>query len=317
MKKIFIAIIGVMLLAGCAGMGVLPEDSLAKRLISSDSSTRTDAVEEFAGLNDYDKRKNALELVSMLRYEYEPAVTAKIAQALKDIKAESYVIEPLIRAVKDNGKLVEIGALNDFIVNNANVSEDDIFKLQQFLKDDRWEVRRLAMLSAVKLKKKAEILIPELIMSMEKFGDDPEKYYELYDTIAGINPEVAITRLIIDLKNNSETIKQAAFEGLFQLQVYLDKNNKLKKEIMPALIRAMYTGKDALSEAAEKLLVNLEKKDADEIRAFLKAGKMAFTGLMKFTGKNMEEVFKEQEVKMEKRMNEFYESIGRKDAIGQ
>lgn len=315
MKKVFIAITTLFLLVGCAGFATLPENSLAKRLISDDADTQAAAVLEYAKLTDYDQRKTALELVSILRYEYEPKVINRIAKALKDINAGPYVIEPIISSVKENSKIKDIGPLADFIGQAGAIGEESLSALQRYLKDDRWEVKKLAMISAVKLKSKAEILIPELIAAMKSCGDDVEKYYELYDTIAEINPEIAITQLIIDLKNSSKPIKEAALEGLFQLQVYLGKDSKLRKEIIPAIMRAIYSGDEDIEQLVEKMLGTLEKKDAAQIKAFLKSGKIAISGLMQVMGKSMEEVFKAQEEKMNTRMEDFYKSIGRQDAL--
>jgi HEAT repeat protein len=189
-------------------------------------------------------------------------------------------------------------------------------RLKERLKSGAWEGRMLAMTALSMLSKKAATAIPEMMAMLAEFGDDAGRYSRIFDCMAMINPEIAVAGIIKGLKDPDAEIRRNAVEKLVELQAYLASKLPVKKEIVPALIRALYSGDKIMSELAEEGLAKIEDADARAaLGAYLKMGRMALNMLYKLAGTTAEEVFKKQEEGIDIKINEYYRSIGREDAI--
>ncbi|MCX8093346.1 MAG: hypothetical protein N3E50_04185, partial [Candidatus Goldbacteria bacterium] len=53
----------------------------------------------------------------------------------------------------------------------------------------------------------------------------------------------------------------------------------------------------------------------EAMESYLNMGKMLFDSFNKITGKNLQDIFKAQDLRIEKRIKEIYKSVGREDVI--
>jgi len=266
------------------------------------------------GLDEKEKSKTILEIVYMFKNERDADAQVRMVNALRYLNAGSYVIIPLIEAVKQNKHIQVYTSITGFIREIEPAAEDKVSKLIEFLKDDKWEVRLLALNALGKMSKKAKKAVPEIIKTMQKFGDNPERYEKVFDILAMINNEIAIIALIADAENKDSKIRKNAVEKLFELQAYLSPKLKIKKEIIPALIRALYSKDKNISEFAEDALRETGSPEAQKaLENYLKIGKRAIKILVKAAGKSMEDVFKSRKEKIIKKLEDFYKEIGELD----
>jgi transcription termination factor NusB len=184
------------------------------------------------------------------------------------------------------------------------------------LKDERWCVNYLALVSLASNPGESAMAVPEMVETMKKYSGDKEKHSKIFDLVSMVNPEISILSLIEEFKNENSKVREVVFEKLIELQVFLSHEIEAKKEILPALIRGLYDENSDISKMAQDILKETDDPVAKEaMESYLNMGKTLIGSLMKLTGKSMQDFFKSQDVRIEKRIKEIYDSIGRKDAV--
>jgi hypothetical protein len=317
MKKIAVIFLFLVLVSSCAIFQPVAEESLPlyMRVVSQDGPVRTAAINEFNRLNDNGKKQEILNIIGVLRKEDDPYKRGKITSTLTELKAGTYAVIPFILAVKDNASIRDFREITAFLVS-LKPAEADIPGLVEITKNGTWEGRMLAMTSLSVLSKRAETAMPEFMDMLYEFGADAGRYSRIFDCMAMINPEIAVAGVIKDITSPNGQIRTNAVEKLVELQAYLGSGLPAKKEIVPALIRALYSGDKALSEMAMEGLSKIEDPDARQAAEnYLKTGRMAINMLYKLAGTTAEEVFKKQEQVIQKKLEDYYRSIGREDAV--
>lgn len=234
---LIILCVSFIIFSSCASLGGVAEElwPLSKRLVSTNEVIKTAAVQEFAALDNDGKKKTILEIVSMFSSEPDPVKRQNMFKALIDLKAGSYIIVPLILAVRDNVNMKTYDEVINFIKGFQPASGDDLPELTELLKSDNWGVRLMAIYSLARMFKKAEAAVPEIIKTMHDFGSDPDKYTQVFDALTMINSDIAMTSIILDIKNKNIDIRKNAISKLFDMQNYLSDKLPVKKEIVPAL----------------------------------------------------------------------------------
>lgn len=285
------------------------------RLISNDKSIKEAAVREYLGLDEAAGEQEILKIVRSFETDEDPYTRGRKLDLLVELKAGPGIIIPLIEAVSRNKSILDHKEIISFLAA-MKPDQKDIPKFKELLKTGAWESRMLAMTAASLLSKKAETLMPELMDMLEAFGADAGRYSRIFDCMAMINPEIAVTGVIKDITNPDGQIRRNAVEKLVELQAYLAAKLPAKKDIVPALIRALYSGDQALSALAQEGLSKIDDADArNAAQSFMKMGRMALNMLYKMAGTTAEEVFKKQEQGIDKKINDYYKKIGREDAV--
>jgi hypothetical protein len=233
----------------------------------------------------------------------------------KNIKADDSVVVPLILAAKDNASIRDYREITAYL-RSLKPAEGGIKQLGALLKEPAWETRMLAMSALSVLSGKAAFAMPEMARTLDDFGADAGRFSQTFDFMAMINPEIAAAAVIRDINSSDRSIRKNALEKLLELQVYLAGDLSIKKEITRALIRALYSPDNELSKEARGGLMNSDDPEAkQEVEAYVKMGGMAVKMIARSAGKSPEEMFKEQELAVEKQINDYYRSVGREDAV--
>jgi len=302
-----------MLAGGCATGPVNERDlPIEKRLFSADTSVRADAFKEYRAFKDKGKNDAIDRIVELFSGESDPDTQMRMIIALRELKAGKRIIIPVIDSVKKNKDTAVQTTIAGLIRESGPAAEKDVAELADFLKQERWAVRMLAMTALGLMSKKASEAVPEIIISMRKSGDDREKYDTGFNTLAMIDNDVAISAVIADIKSTRPEIRKNAVEKLFELQVYLSPKTRIKKEIMPALIRALYSKDENVSGYAEEALKTIEDPQAKKaVESYLKLGRRLLTTFMKAAGTSMKESFEAQEGKALDRIKEYFIKAGR------
>ncbi|HRU38531.1 MAG TPA: hypothetical protein P5511_01540, partial [Candidatus Goldiibacteriota bacterium] len=239
----------------------------------------------------------------------------KILAILSETGAGAYAAAPMIKAAAANGSIRDFKEITAYL-RSLPLSGEDALKLKEMLKEGAWKTRSLALDALSGMSKKAEKAVPEIIALM-KSSAEAEKYEKAFDSLAMINPEIAFTALVSDLKNPDSAIRKNAMNKLVEMQAYLSDKLGVKKEIVPALIRVLYGADEALSRLAQDALSRIEDPDARQaMENYIKIGKRAMELFYGLAGKTAQEVFKLQEQAVEKKLNNYYRQIGREDAAG-
>ncbi len=317
-KYTFFFLILILLNINCATFYTLSKEMLplSKRLISSNSVIRENAIKEFSELEINKKEKIILEIVDILKNTKDADTQKRIITALMELKAGSYIIIPLLEAVKQNMDIKSYSDLINFLNSLEPEAEKVVFKLMEFLKDDRWEIRMLALSVVKKIAKKSEILIPEIIDTMEKFGSEPEKFNMIFDTLSMIEPDIAIYHLLLEIKNKSENIRKNAVDKLVELQAILSPKLKIKKEITSGLLRVLFSDDNIIKKIVKDLFNKIEDKEMKkEYEKYLELSRGVASGIAKMVGTTLQSVFLSQEENLKKKINIYFEKIGRKDAV--
>jgi HEAT repeat protein len=305
------------LLCSCSSLQNMPEQMrpLPYRLVSSNENIKSAATGEYMALDAAGRERAISGIIEMFKTEEDPYKRARMLAVLGALKAGQDFIVPLILAATENKSIRDYGEITGYI-SSLKPSGESIKNVIALLKSDKWEVRSLAMASLSALAAQAGRAMPEMAATMRDFGADPGHYSEAFDNMAKIDPEIAVINVIRNLGDNAPEIRKNALEKLFELQTYLSPKLDIKKEIIPAIIRALYSGDKAISKLAEDGLSQADDPAAREaMENYLKMGRQAIGALMHFAGKSMDEVFKAQEQRMEKKLNDYYKSVGREDAV--
>lgn len=316
--KIIILCFFILLNINCATLHTLKEEMLplSKRLFSDNSTVRENAIKEFMTLDIKDKEKVILEIVDFLKNEKDADTQKRIITALIELRAGSYIIIPLLEVIKQNTEIKSYSDILKLLNSLEPEAEKIVFKLMDFLKDDRWEVRMLALAVVKKMAKKSEILVPEIIETLQKFGADPEKFNAIFDTLSMISPDIAISQILLEIKNKNENIRKNAVEKLIELQANLSPKLKIKKEIMSGILRALFSEDSVITRIVKDTLDKVEDKELKiEYQKYLELSKNVASGIAKMIGSSLQSVFLSQEENLKKKINEYFEKIGRKDAI--
>lgn len=316
--KIIIFCFFILFNINCATLHTLKEEMLplSKRLFSDNSTVRENAIKEFMTLDIKDKEKVILEIVDFLKNEKDADTQKRIITALIELRAGSYIIIPLLEVIKQNTEIKSYSDILKLLNSLEPEAEKIVFKLMDFLKDDRWEVRMLALAVVKKMTKKSEILVPEIIETLQKFGADPEKFNAIFDTLSMISPDIAISQILLEIKNKNENIRKNAVEKLIELQANLSPKLKIKKEIMSGLLRALFSEDSVITRIVKDTLDKVEDKELKiEYQKYLELSKNVASGIAKMIGSSLQSVFLKQEENLRKKINEYFEKIGRKDAI--
>jgi hypothetical protein len=316
MKKIITAVIVFIFIVSCVSVNTISDGLLPlyARLASTALPVRSAAINEFNSLDDRGKKLEILNIIQLLKKEEDPYKRSKIMETITELKPGAYAVIPFILAVKENSSIRDYKEITA-LLTALKPAEKDLSGLVEIVKNGAWEGRMLAMTSISVLSKKAETAMPELMSMQKEFGADAGRYSSIFDSMAMINPEIAVAGVIKDLKSPDSKIRRNAVEKLIELQVYLGSKLPAKKDIVPALIRALYSSDKALSEIAADGLSKIEDPNARQaMENYLKMGRMAVNMLYKLAGTTAKEVFKKQEDGIDKKISDYYKDIGREDA---
>jgi hypothetical protein len=314
--KNFISIF-LLFVFSCATVTSVSEEfyPLHLRLLSQNNAIKTNAIDEFERLDNKTRQNILLKMIELLADEEAPDRRIKMLNTLQELKADYNVVIPLIHSVAKNKSIREYKEIIYFLMNikpEKNLT-DELVKL---LKDKEWIVCYFASVSLVSNPKETEKAIPEMVETMSRYIDDKDKYFKLFDLLSMMNPELSILSLISDLKNKDPEVRRAIFEKLIELQVFLSSEIKVKKEILPALIRGLYDEDNNISKMVQDILKEINDPVAKEaIELYLNMGKTLFDSFAKLSGKNLQDFFKMQDERIAKRIKEIYKSIGREDAL--
>lgn len=318
MKKIIFACVLAVLLSSCASVMDMPEAErpISYRLVSADAVIRKAAVAEYSGMDENEKKEAILGIIVFFGMEEDPYRRAKMLGTLDELSAGPYAIIPLIKAAASNKSIIDFREVKAYL-SEHKPRETEKDGLVQMLKNGAWESRMLAMFSLSVLSREAGKAVPEIMAMINEFGRDPDRYSKIFDSIAMINPEIAIASVINDLKNPDGEIRKNALLKLMELNTYLNSKLPVKKDIVPALIRALYSADKTLSEIAEEGLRKIEDPDARQaIGNYIKMGRQALNMLYRLGGTTAEEQFRKQEEANRKKIDDYFRSVGREDAVG-
>jgi len=168
---------------------------LHTRLISENAAVSDAAKKEFLTLDENTRKQTLLDIIDAFGSEEDPYRRGRMLDMLKDLNAGSYAVIPLIKAATKNPSIRDFKEVTSFL-NTVKPGEQDIPALKEMLKHGAWEARMLAMTSLAVLSKKAEVIMPELMDMLDEFGADAGKYSGIFDSMAMINPEIAVAGVI-------------------------------------------------------------------------------------------------------------------------
>ncbi len=302
----------------CATFYTLSEEMLplSKRLFSGNSIIRENAIKEFITLDNNKKEKVILEIVDALKNEKDADTQKRIINILMELKAGSYIIVPLLESVKQNTDIKSYSDILKLLNSLEPEAEKIVFKLRNFLEDDRWEIRMLVLSVIKKMAKQSEILVPEIIKTMQKFGDDKDKFNTIFDTLSMISPDIAISQIILEIKSSNEKIRENVVEKLIELQTNLSSKLKIKKDVNAGLLRILFSDDNILKKIVKDLFDKIDDKEMKiEYERYIELSKGVASGIAKMLGSSLQSIFSSQEENLKKRINKYFESIGREDAV--
>lgn len=289
---------------------VMPEE-----LYSDDDAVRSNAAAVFDTLPDSSKEQVMTYLAYTLSDEQDPVVRAKTFSALTEYKAGAYVVAPLLEAAKENKSALILREVKAF-ASRFKPSEFELKPMVKFLKDENWSVKLTAAKIIGLMSKRAETALPEIFEAMHSAGERHERYVDMYNAASMINPRIAILQVIVDMQSADNTINRNAINKLFELYMFLSKDSNIRKEILPALVRLMYSEDETLSKTSRELVSSLGDAESEKaLKAYMAMGKLAFAGMADMAGQKLQDKFKRQQEDALDEIAVFYKLIGRADAV--
>ncbi len=305
-----------MIMSSCAGLIKVSEElmPLHYRIISANGIIKNLALHEYSALNPQDRQKTLNEIASIIGRESDPDTQMRALLTLKELDAGASVIIPLILAAKNNTELKIYNAVLNYIRESPPVGAEQLSAFLPLIKDASWEVSFLAMTAVSKLSGAAKSAVPEIADAMKRFGNDASKYFSAFDFLSMIDPAISIKIVISDLLNPDSKIRRNAAEKLFEIQIYMGPKVKAGGEVLQALIRALFSGDEDISEIAKQALSEISDPEAKKaMESFLKAGAAAIDMLSKITGYDPKENYKKQERDVVESIRKYYKEQGREE----
>ncbi len=233
---------------------------------------------------------------------------------LGSLKAGGYIVAPLIQAAGESGSKNLVREVNVFIAS-MDPSSFEIKPLVELLKDKNSQTRLSAAKALGNMSKKAESAMPDIFEAMQA-ADNLDEYSGIYDAAAMINPRIATVKLIVDMKDAGDKAGAHAFEKLSELYVYLGKKSEVRKQILPAFVRLLYSTDEKLAKRTEEMLAAMNDSEATQaIKAYIKMQRTLVKSVFNWTGTKMQEIFDRQESDLKDELTVYYKLIGREDAL--
>ncbi len=289
---------------------LVPED-----LYSPDEDVKSKNAAIFADLPDESKQQVLTYLAYTLSEESDPVIRAKVFGALTEFNAGPYVVVPLIEAAGRNKSPMifrEVGAF----AARFKPSEIELKPLVSLLNDGEWNVRYTAAKIMGLKSKSAETALPEIFVVMRSYAGVPDRYADMYNVASMINPRIAILQVITDMKSRDPELSKTAINKMFELYMYLSKDSPIRKEILPALIRLMYSDDEILSKTSREMLSSIGDDESEKaLKSYMALSKLAFNGAAEYAGEKLQDKFKKQEEDILDEIAVYYTLIGRSDAV--
>ena len=312
--RVLAALTFLLLLSSCAGLMKVSEEfmPLHYRMISSNSIIKNLAMAEYQNLDVNAKQAVQNEIAGIIGRESDPDTQMRALLTLKELDAGPEIIVPLILAAKNNTELKIYNAILSFVRDSKPVNNEQLKQLVPLIKDSSWEVSLLAMTAVSRMAGAAKYAVPEIADAMRRFGSDAERYFASFDFISMIDPQISIKIVISDLLNPDSKVRRNAAEKLFEIQAYMGPKVKQGGLVMQALIRALFSGDQEVSEIAKEALSEISDPEAKKaMEAFLKMGSTAINMLSKITGYDPKETYKKQESEVVESIRKYYIENGR------
>jgi hypothetical protein len=322
---VFAAVFAVFVLCSCAGTQKKPADTqywnfyklerfVPEHFISDNSVERYDAIKKFDSMLPEDRQKVLTYMAYTLGDEDDPMIRAKTFEMLGNLKPGGYIAAPLIEAAKDKGTGFAFRETDAFI-RSLNPADFELKPLAGLLSDKDPRVRLSAAKAIGLMGKKGESAMPEIFAAM-RLSDDAAHYAEFYDAASMINNEIAVTQVIMDLKNSEEPVRRAALEKLFGLYSYLAKKSEMRTRMFSAFIRMLYSNDETMVKSTQEMLASLNDTGATAaLKSYLKMGRTVLISAFNWSGKKMQEIFDRQEQDLQDEVTVYYKLIGRADAL--
>jgi hypothetical protein len=312
--KIAIILAAAIIFGSCAGAETSQDNKKALfiRIYSADTAVKEQAWAEFNVLEPSEKKDTLDKAAEQLSFEKDADTQARVLDCLNRLGDGGAADIYLIQAEKRNSDLSLTASLRDYINSNTPPPVSDLPKIIVYLKGTDWNVRQAAMYAAGRMSAAARQCVPEIIDTMHEFGSDQDRYAESFYTLAKIDPEIAVTALIVDLHNRSAAVRKNSLLKLVEIKAYMSADLPALKEVVPALLGVMYGDDVALKNYMDE---NIKGKNAEstriELENYSNSGSELFKGLMRSLGVDAKEMFRQQQEKMEQKMRRFYREIGR------
>jgi HEAT repeat protein len=291
------------------------EKIIPEELYSSDEDVKAKSAAVFGGLTDESKRQVMTYLAYTLSDEKDPVVRAKIFAALTEFNAGAYVVAPLIESARANSSAVIFREVKAF-TSRFKPSELELAPLVKFLKDPDWNVKLTAAKIIGLMSQKARTALPEMFDAMRSVNDNSDRYAEIYNAASMINPRIAILQVIVDMHSKDKNISRNSINTLFELYMFLNKDSNTGREILPALVRLMYSEDETLSKTSHEMIASIGDEDSVKaVKSYIAFSKIALKSMANMAGQKLQDKFKQQEDDIVDEIAVYYKMIGREDAL--
>jgi hypothetical protein len=307
-------LIAAIIFGSCAGAETSADNKkpIFMRIYSADTAVKEQAWAEFNVLEPSEKKDTLDKAAEQLSSEKDADTQTRVLDCLNRLGDGGAADIYLIQAEKRNPDLLLSASLRDYINSVSPPPDSDLAKITVYLKGTDWNVRQTAMYAAGRMSSRARQCVPEVIDTMHEFGDDQDRYAESFYTLAKIDPEIAVTALIVDLHNRSAVVRKNSLSKLIEIKSYMSAGLPALKEVVPALLGVMYGDDAALKNYMDE---NIKGKNAEstrmELENYSNSGSELFKGLMRSLGVDAREMFRQQQERMDRKMKQFYREIGR------
>ena len=158
--------------------------------------------------------------------------------------------------------------------------------------------------------------MPEIFYAMHSAAGNSDRYAEIYNAASMINPRIAILQVIVDMHSKDKNISRNSINTLFELYMFLNKDSNTGREILPALVRLMYSEDETLSKTSHEMIASIGDEDSVKaVKSYIAFSKIALKSMANMAGQKLQDKFKQQEDDIVDEIAVYYKMIGREDAL--
>jgi len=290
-------------------------DFFPENLLSITPQIKQKALDDFKNMDATSKQRVLTYLAYTLGDEQDPEVRRRTYNILRELKAGEFIVTPLILAYGNNSSEIARLEIKRFIME-YNPSKFDLQALRDLLHNTKWETKLMAMKALSMMKQKADVALPDITDGMCQAGPSYGVYAECYDFAEMINKDATVASVALDLKNQSDRIRESALRKLNDILRDTGGKTKSGKIAFQAIVRTMYSNDGELSSIAREMLQASSLPEAAKaIKDFDNIMNIKTPGMKQEALKDKKIEFENEETSLYLMLKAYYEKIGREDAV--
>ncbi|MFP4466473.1 MAG: hypothetical protein ACLFP1_05425 [Candidatus Goldiibacteriota bacterium] len=284
---------------------------LEKRIFSGDISEAEKARAEWEKLPQREKKEILKRTARLLGQVKDPDTQMRITAALKALDAGPYIITCILEAADKNTDFYVYNHILELIWSMEFKGEPDAERIRMFLKKAKGKAEFMALEVLGMMSENAEKAVPDIIDVMKKEGTDYEKYSAVFNVLARIDYDTALTAAMLSLREKDPELRKNAAIKLLEINRYITKKTSVSGEIMPALFRLFSEDDEQTREMIKEIAAESQSRKAEqELTETVSRGREMFSGLMGMLKIDRKKAGLRMDIKHLSRLRDFYMQAG-------